>query len=243
MNMTRLACLTLLALVLPCLVLAAPKADLWKRWQENDPQSTLQVDHTPWTPFLQKYLSPGPKGINRLDYLGVTPDDRDLLNRYLNDLAGTPVSRLSRTAQLPFWINLYNGLTVKVVLDHLPVDSIRDIDISPGFFASGPWDKKLLRIEGEEISLNDIEHRILRPIWQDPRVHYAVNCASLGCPNLQPTAYTPENTEALLKRGAREYINHPRGVDFKDDDLVVSSIYSGSRRISGIRKPGSSGIS
>lgn len=75
------------------------------------------------------------------------------------------------------------------------------------------------------MSLDDIEHRILRPIWQDNRIHYALNCASLGCPNLAPVAYTAANTEALLERGAREYVNHPRGVSFEHGALVVSSLY------------------
>ena len=69
----------------------------------------------------------------------------------------------------------------------------------------------MLTIEGEELSLNDIEHRILRPIWQDPIIHYALNCASMGCPNLQPLAFTAKNTDSLLETGASEYINHPRG--------------------------------
>jgi hypothetical protein len=67
-----------------------------------------------------------------------------------------------------------------------------------GCSAGGPWDAKLVTVEGEKLSLNDIEHRILRPIWKDARVHYAVNCASLGCPNLQPAAFTAENMETLL---------------------------------------------
>jgi hypothetical protein len=112
-----------------------------------------------------------------------------------------------------------------VVLDHYPVESIRDIDISPGFFANGPWGKKLVHIEGETISLDDIEHRILRPIWKDPRIHYGVNCASIGCPNLQPQAYTAESTDALLDKGARDYINHSRGVLIASNKLIVSSIY------------------
>jgi hypothetical protein len=112
-----------------------------------------------------------------------------------------------------------------VVLDHYPVDSIKDIDISPGFFSSGPWDKKLVTIEGQGLSLNDIEHRILRPVWQDPRIHYGVNCASMGCPNLQRKAFTAQNTDGLLDKAAREYVNHPRGVSMEDGDLVVSSIY------------------
>ncbi len=225
MKAKRIVFSVLWVVVLPALVGAAPEAELWERWQAHEPGSDLAVDHAPWTAFLEKYLVQGKDGINRLDYRGVTPEDRALLDGYLERLAGTPVDRLSRGAQLPFWINLYNALTVQVVLEHLPVDSIRDIDISPGLFASGPWGKKLMRVEGLEISLDDVEHRILRPIWQDPRIHYAVNCASLGCPNLQPRAFTPENTEELMDRGAREYVNHPRGVTVRDGDLEVSSIY------------------
>jgi hypothetical protein len=114
---------------------------------------------------------------------------------------------------------------MKVVLDHYPVRSIKMINLPPGLFSRGPWDAKLLTIEGEEVSLNDIEHRILRPIWKDPRVHYAVNCASLGCPNLIPTAFTAGNTELLLEKSAREFVNHPRGVSFPRNRLQISSIY------------------
>ncbi len=136
-----------------------------------------------------------------------------------------PISTYNRQEQKAFWINLYNALTVKVILDHYPVNSIRDIDISPGWFSDGPWGAKLVIIEGEELSLDDIEHRILRPIWQDPRIHYAVNCASLGCLNLAPIAYTAHNIEELLDQGTWAYINHPQGVTFKNGKLQVSSIY------------------
>ncbi len=133
--------------------------------------------------------------------------------------------RHRRTEQLAYWINLYNALTVKVVLDHHPLPSIRDISISPGLFSSGPWGAELVRVEGEPIRLDDIEHRILRPLWQDSRVHYALNCASLGCPNLAREAFTAENTERLLDAGARAYVNHPRGVSLVNGRLGVSSIY------------------
>jgi hypothetical protein len=147
------------------------------------------------------------------------------LQAYIAELAATPISRFSRDEQLPYWINLYNALTVSVVLDPYPVESIRDIDISPGFFSSGPWDKQLVVVEGGALTLNDIEHRILRPIWRDPRIHYAVNCASIGCPNLERTAFTAENANALLEKGARQYVNHPRGARVTDGELIVSSIY------------------
>jgi Protein of unknown function, DUF547 len=95
----------------------------------------------------------------------------------------------------------------------------------PRIFHARAVGRETAYIEGEQLSLDDIEHRILRPIWKDNRVHYAVNCASLGCPNLQPAAYTRDNTESLLEKGAREYVNHPRGVAIKNGKLVVSSIY------------------
>ena len=80
-------------------------------------------------------------------------------------------------------------------------------------------------IEGEKVSLDDIEHRILRPIWQDNRLHYALNCASLGCPNLAPMAYTSASMEQLLEQGARAYINHPRGASCQDGTCTLASIY------------------
>lgn len=203
----------------------APRAALWERWLANDPQSTLTVDHTPWDGFLEKYLVPGDDGINRVAYAKVTEKDRAALDAYLKYLEARPVGRLNRVEQRAFWINLYNALTVKVIVDHYPVESIRDIDISPGLFSDGPWGKKLVTVEGVEVGLDDIEHRILRPIWKDPRIHYAVNCASIGCPNLQPQAYTASNAEELLEKGAVEYVNNPRGIWFEDGKLKVSSIY------------------
>jgi hypothetical protein len=117
-------------------------------------------------------------------------------------------------------------LTVKTVLDHYPVESIRDIDISPGLFVDGPWKRKLVQVEGRQVSLDDIEHRILRPIWNDPRIHYAVNCASIGCPNLQARAFTAKGSQRLLDKAARDYVNHRRGVRVAGDRLVLSSFYS-----------------
>ena len=207
-------------------VWGAPAADLWPRWTAHDAASGLAVDHGAWSAFLGRYLvTAHPSGINRLRYEDVTPADRAGLAAYLDRLQAVPISRYRRPEQRAYWINLYNALTVRVVLDHLPVLTIRDIDISPGWFSDGPWDASLARVEGEPLTLNDIEHRILRPIWRDPRLHYAVNCASLGCPNLAPTAYTAANSEALLEQAARAYVNHPRGAAFRDGDLVVSSIY------------------
>jgi hypothetical protein len=204
---------------------AAPDSEAWERWTAFDADSSAVIDHGAWDDFLASYVKRFEDGINRVDYVSVTGEDKARLEGYLASLAATPVSGLNRGEQLAYWINLYNALTVKVILDHYPLDSIRDINISPGLFSSGPWEKKLVTIEGEEVSLDDIEHRILRPIWRDRRIHYAVNCASLGCPNLSPFAYTSGNAESMLERAARAYINHPRGAEVRNGRLVVSSIY------------------
>lgn len=205
---------------------AAPRADLWERWKQHDPSSTVRVDHAPWRTFLHKYLvTDHPDGVHRLRYGDVALQDRLALGDYVKALEDVGVTGLNRREQMAYWINFYNALTVKVVLDHYPVKSIRHIDISPGLFRFGPWDAKLVRVEGHPVSLNDMEHRILRPIWNDSRVHYAVNCASLGCPNLQPEPFTSENLEPALEKAAVEFINHPRGARLEGRRLVLSSIY------------------
>ena len=205
---------------------AAPKADLWPRWEKNDPANKQKIDHSAWDAFLKKYIvAPHPSGINRVNYAPVAPEDRTALANYVKSLESVAVSGYSRAEQRAYWINLYNAKTVELILTRFPVKSIRDINISPGLFSSGPWGAKLMTVEGEKLALDDIEHRILRPIWKDNRIHYAVNCASLGCPNLQPAAFTAENTESLLERGAREYVNHRRGVSLQSGKLKVSSLY------------------
>jgi hypothetical protein len=204
--------------------LAAPSANLWEKWSASA-ANKVGIDHADWGAFLDKYVRPGKDGINRIAYGRVADADRKALDAYVERMSGVRITKFPRSEQRAYWTNLYNATTVKVVLDHYPVESITKIDISPGLFAKGPWKKKLLTIEGEAVSLDDIEHRILRPIWKDPRTHYSVNCASLGCPNLLPRAYTPGNMEQLLDEGARAYVNHPRGARVERGDLVVSSIY------------------
>lgn len=206
---------------------AAPKSKLWAYWDSANDESTRAVDHGAWNTLLATYLRSGDDGVNRFDYGSVSATDKQALKSYLSTLAATDVLDLNRDEQYAYWVNMYNALTVDVILDHYPLDSI--LDISSGLFSKGPWKKKIIAVSGQELSLDDIEHRILRPIWRDPRTHYAVNCASLGCPNLQPEAFTAANTERLLEQGALEYINHPRGIAANDpadlDGLIVSSIY------------------
>ena len=205
---------------------AAPKAVLWERWTAHDANANTRIDHGAWGVFLDRYVQIGSDGVNRIAYSEVTPEDAGALEGYIAALAAIPISSYARPEQMAFWINLYNALTVQVILDHYPVESIRDIDISPGFFSDGPWGKKLLTIENETVSLDDIEHQILRPIWRDPRIHYAVNCASIGCPNLQPVPFQAHQLDRQLDQAAIDFVNHERGVNVRDGRARTSSIYA-----------------
>lgn len=223
--MRCLRLLFMLAWFLPATVHAAPRAELWDYWLPHDPGSAISADHRVWDDFLASYRRTDADGIARLAYGAVTGDDRVALAVYIAMLADMPVRRLNRAEQRALWLNLYNALTVQVVLQHYPVRSIREISISPGLFSRGPWGRKLLEVDGAEISLDDIEHRILRPIWRDPRLHYGLNCASLGCPDLPPRAFTAATTETRLEAAARTFIRHPRAARIEDGRLHVSSLY------------------
>ncbi len=223
-------CKKLLALCLIVLLtapwnhlLAAPSSDLWPRWAEHDAGSTRTIDHSEWNTLLGRYVQVQQAGVNRFNYAEVTASDRSQLQSYIATLSAIPISEFNRNEQIAFWINLYNALTVEIILQHYPVDTIREISYS--LFTSGPWREKLIKVEGEALALDDIEHRILRPIWKDPRIHYAVSCAAIGCPSLQSTAYRANNTDAVLDQAAREFINHPRAVSISYSELRVSSLY------------------
>ncbi len=203
----------------------APDAELWARWEAHNPLSAEVIDVSAWNEILATYVRPGSDGLNRFAYGAVSRGDRQKLKLFIAEQTALPISDYARPAQKAYWINLYNAVTVDVVLDAYPVESIRDIDISPGLFADGPWGKDLVTIEGEDLTLNDIEHRILRPIWKDARIHYAVNCASVGCPNLQAEGFTGANVGDLLEAGARAYVNSSRGVSISNGRVTISSIY------------------
>jgi len=195
---------------------------VWEQFSEGE---KIKVDHSAWQQLLDGNLDEQhPSGINRFDYAAVDDNDGAKLNEYLDYLQGLAPKQLSKDQQFAYWVNLYNATTVKFILDEEDeIESIRQI--RSGFFKPGPWQRKVLNIGGNELSLDDIEHKILRPIWQDMRIHYAVNCASLGCPNLLGTAFTAVNLEALLEQAASDYINHPRGVSVDNDRLQLSKIF------------------
>lgn len=187
------------------------------------------VNHAVWDRLLKTYIKPGADGINRVDYAAFRSTGQGDLKLYIRSLEKIDPQTLDRREQFAFLANLYNAKTIDIVLDHYPVKSIKDISLGGGLFSSftgGPWKAKVVTVRGVELSLDDIEHGILRPMFKDPRAHYSVNCASLGCPNLQTEAFTGAKLDAQLDAAARAFINHPRGANVTREGLVVSSIYS-----------------
>ena len=205
--------------------LFAPGSDLWERWTRHDVTSSAQIDHRLWDALLSRHVSDNIVGANKVAYGAFSPDDQAQLERYLTTMSAIRISDHNRDEQLAYWMNLYNALTVQVILTHYPVDSIRDIDTSPGLLSSGPWGQELITVEGTPLTLNDIEHRILRPVWKDPRIHYGVNCASIGCPDLRATAFRGQTVHAALDEAANAYVNDPRGVNVRNGKVTVSRIY------------------
>lgn len=183
------------------------------------------ADPSSFDALLARRTRTSQDGVVRVDYAGWSrsPADRDALKHYIDGLTALDPLTLTRPEQFAYWANLYNALTIRVVTDAWPVTSIRSIRTSG--LLPGPWWKAITQVAGVNLSLNNIEHDILRKGWRDPRVHYAVNCASFSCPNLPVPSLRGHDLEERLEAAARTYVNHPRGVRFEGERLIVSSIY------------------
>ena len=172
---------------------AAPKSELWDYWDVSNEKNATTISHQYWQQTLDKYLE-NQGEYSLFDYANVTNSDEKILNSYLRQMRRIDPREYKKSEQYAYWVNLYNAITVKIILDNYPIKSITKLG---GLFSFGPWDEEVITVAGKALTLNDIEHRILRPIWNDPRTHYAVNCASFGCPNLQAKAFTAINSNFL----------------------------------------------
>ncbi len=181
------------------------------------------IDQDAWQQALNDYLVPEYGALNRVDYAALAADGTATLDGYLEAMAAIDPSAHSRAEQMAYWINVYNALTVRRIVADWPVDTI--LDVGDGAIGRGPWGEPAITVDGTALSLDDIEHRILRAVWREPRIHFAVNCASVGCPDLQPIAFTGANLEAQLALSARNYLSSARGIVRDGDALRVSSLF------------------
>ncbi len=191
------------------------------------PRGSGGMDHSAFNAMLAAYVKPDAEGYNRVDYRGLKSGGHAALKSYVADLEAARPSTFSVDEAHAYWINLYNAKTLDVVLERYPVSSIKKINLGGGgLFGSGPWSKKLMSVEGTALSLDDVEHAIVRPLFNDPMSHYGLNCASYSCPNLATVAFTGGNVDGLLAANARDYVNHRRGVAVSKGRITSSKIYS-----------------
>ena len=179
-------------------------------------RAAQEMDNLIYAELLGKYVKNG-----LVDYQGFKNEEAKL-DQYLKVLEGTYAKALSRNEQFAFYINAYNAWTIKLILAGYPgVKSIKDL----GSFFKSPWKKKICRIDGEVITLDRIEHGILRPRFKDPRVHFAINCAARSCPPLRPEPYQGAILDQQLDGMASAFINDPSNNHLEENTLYVSKIF------------------
>jgi hypothetical protein len=184
-------------------------------------------EHGAWSDLLADWVSPTADGYStRVDY-AAAEKEREALQNYLDSLAAVDAqtySQWSEDRQLAFLINAYNAWTVELILRQEPApESIRDI----GGWLQSPWDVPLSRLLGRERSLDDIEHRMIRGPegFGEPRIHFAVNCASVGCPALRREAYTAQDLEAQLEAQTRQFLSDRSRNGWRGDTLYLSPLF------------------
>ena len=169
-------------------------------------------DHSLWTSILQKHVSSD----GHVDYKAIKSNPTNL-DLYLTSFSKSiPNDNWTKNETLAFWINAYNAFTIKLIIDNYPVKSIKDI--------KKPWDRSFIKIGNETMSLNHIEHDILRKM-NDPRIHFAIVCASVSCPKLQNKAYIPSKLDIQLSEATTEFLSDTSKNTISKNSLELSKIF------------------
>jgi hypothetical protein len=174
--------------------------------------------HQDFNEILQQYVVG-----DKFDYDALYQNKQDLqkLYNYVDLLERQNPDSWSENEALAYWINLYNAATIELVLKNYPVKSIKDI----GFLFSSPWKRKVVKVNGKELSLDDIEHKIIRKKFKDARIHFALNCASLGCPPISNTAFTPAELDKQLDAACKRAIRSSKWVKITDNEIWVTKVF------------------
>lgn len=185
--------------------------------QKND---LFKFSHAIFDGMCKKYVSESGK----VNYAGWKSEESKL-DQYLDHLAQTPpAASWSKDAKLAYWINAYNAFTIKLILKNFPVSSIAKLHNGK------PWDQKWIKIGKDLYSLNNIEHDIIRPTFNEPRIHFAVNCAAKSCPPINNKAWTESNLEQELERVSREFINNKNLNQITTNSAKLSKIFEWYRQ-------------
>lgn len=177
--------------------------------------STFQaqnIDHSLWTNFLEKYVS----NEGRVDYKTIK-NNSESLNSYIQKLSkNIPDESWSKNETLAYWINAYNTFTIDLIIRNYPVISIKDI--------KKPWQQRLWKLGDKWYSLDEIEHQILRKM-DEPRIHFAIVCASVSCPKLLNEAYSADNLEHQLTKATKDFLNDNSKNSISENNLELSKIF------------------
>lgn len=185
--------------------------------------SSAPPSHKTWNSLLQKHVNK--EGF--VNYKGFIKD-KSTFQGYLNSLSqNAPSDKWSKNEQMAYWINAYNAFTIKLIMDHYPVKSIKDIGSSIQIpFVNTPWQYKFFEIGGEKMKLDEIEHQILRKKFDDPRIHFALVCASYSCPRLLNEAYTAEKLDKQLDMQAKHFLANEKKNKIMANKLVLSKYFT-----------------
>lgn len=178
--------------------------------------------HALWDSLLNSYVD----DIGLVDYRGIIKDSL-LLNEYLNQLSkNAPNHDWSTDDQLAYWINLYNAATIKLITQHYPIISIKDIGASIQIpFVNTPWQLEFININGENIDLDKIEHGIIRKEFDEPRIHFALVCAAYSCPKLRNEAYQGFTLNLQLNDQAKSFLEDKTKNDISSSQIEISKLF------------------
>ena len=191
---------------------------IYTPFKEDKTTSSVKVkgiDHSAFDALLTSYVSSSGK----VDYQAIK-DKVIILDKYLDYLSqNVPKSSASKNEKLAFWINAYNANTIKLLVDNYPVESIMDL------YGGKVFDNKWLSIGDEKLSLNDIENNKIRAKFNEPRIHFAVNCAAKSCPPILNRAWTADNIQAYLEARAKTFINNSAYNKLSVGSVQISKIF------------------
>lgn len=197
-------------------IYAAPDSKLVPFWNDHEESSLMKIDHSVWGAILQRYVDNNhPSGINRFNYAAMSKGDKRSLENYLDYLQQLEPRQYNLKQQKAYWLNFYNAAVVNKIIDSYPLSSSRGLG----------WGARSFEVVFQKVSLNTIEHGILRPIFKDPRILFALNAGSLSSGNILKQPFTAANTEQLLDQIMIDYINHPRGALIENKRLRTSKIF------------------
>ena len=213
----------LLCLVVHGQAWAGPKAVYWEFWDKSNESNREIIDHSDWDQVLQHYATLNEQsGVVNFAYGQLTDDDVEIIEDYVDDLEDLDPRRYPKLEQKAYWMNLYNALSVLAVRENYR-------DLSATNFQSSldqrAWSKERVKVARQRLSLNDIENRILRPIFKDHRILFGLNCATLDCPNLDERAYTSATIRTQLKEAGHRFINSNTGLQYAEGVLSASRLF------------------